>query len=441
MGTTDMSHWYLPRHRASLQTTAMRLPQSSSQLLSLRAIPIVFLLTLTAVVPAVGAADQLVCTPSILRFGAVTVGQTETQLIALSNVGQTSVTISASSFSNSEFMLSGIKLPLVLPAGQSVEASVVFVPTVKGWTSGTVTFTSNASNASLAIPMGGGGVSSEMLTATPASLSFGRVAVGKSATLTVVLTNTHSGNDTLTGLVPQGAGFTVSGPSMPLTLGSGQSVKLNVTFTPQTAGLTGGSVFVSGAYLNVPFSGTGTGSTIGQLTVNPTSINFGSVQVGTTSTQPSTLSATGGSVTVTSAASSSSQFNIEGVSFPLTIADGQSVSFNSTFSPSSSGTSSGTLTFVNTGSTTKTLESEAGTGTMPYVTLSWLASQSSIAGYNVYRGTAPGSYSKINTALDPGTTFVDKTPVPGATYYYAATSVDPTGKESTYSDPVAVYVP
>jgi len=419
----------------------MRLPQSSSQPLYFRALSVIFLLTLTAVLPAAGAADQLVCTPSTLRFGAVTVGQTETQLVALSNVGNSSVTISASNFNNSEFTLAGIKLPLILPAGQSVEVSVIFTPTVKGWTSGTLTFTSNASNASLVVPMGGGGVGTEMLTATPASLNFGQVAVGKSATLSVVLTNTHSGNDTLTGLVPQGAGFTVSGPSMPLTLAAGQSVKLSVTFAPPTSGLTGGSVFVSGAYLNVPFYGTGTGTTVGQLTVNPTSINFGSVEVGTTATQSSTLSATGGSVTVTSAASSNSQFKIDGVSFPVTIASGQSVSFNATFSPSSSGSSSGTLTFVNTGSTSKVSETEAGNGSMPYVTLSWSASQSSIAGYNVYRGTAPGSYSKINTALDPNTSFVDKAPVPGATYYYAATAVDSTGKESTYSDPIEVYVP
>jgi len=418
----------------------MRLPQSSSQPLFLRLIAITILLTLATVLPA-AATEQLVCTPTNLRFGAVTIGQTETQLIALTNNGQSSVTISASSFNNSEFKLSGVKLPLVVPAGQSVEVSVVFTPTAKAWTSGSVTFTSNASNASLVVPMGGGGVSIEMLTATPASLSFGSVAVGKSATLPVVLTNTHSGNDTLTELVPEGAGFTVSGPAMPITLTTGQSVKIYVTFTPQGDGLTGGSVFVSGAYLNVPFSGTGTGTAIGQLTVAPTSINFGSVEVGTTTTQSSSLTATGGSVTVTSASSSNSQYTIAGVSFPLTIASGQSVPFNVIFSPSSSGTTSSTLTFVNNGSTSKTQESETGTGTMPYVTLSWVPSESSISGYNIYRGTAPGAYSKLNSALDTVTTYVDKTAVPGSTYYYAATSVDSGGKESGYSEPIEVSVP
>jgi fibronectin type 3 domain-containing protein len=96
---------------------------------------------------------------------------------------------------------------------------------------------------------------------------------------------------------------------------------------------------------------------------------------------------------------------------------------------------------MNTGSTSKTLEAESGTGTMPAVTLSWLSSEGAIAGYNVYRGASAGSYSKINTALDPTTTYVDNTATPGATYYYAATAVDSKGNESTYSAPIQVYVP
>ncbi len=419
----------------------MRLPQSSTYPLFLRISTIFFLLTLTAVLPAAAATEQLVCTPFALRFGAVTVGQTETQLIALSNVGNTSVTITAASFNQSEFTLAGLNLPAVIPAGQTVEASVIFAPTVSGWTGGALTFTSNALNPSLPVLMGGGGVKVEMLTATPSSASFGQVPVGQSAAMTVVLTNTHTQSDTLAELIPQGTGFTVSGPTMPMTLASGQSVKLTVTFTPQGTGLTGGSVFVSGAYLNIPFYGTGTTATIGQLVVAPTSINFGNVDVGTTATQSSSLSATGGSVTVTGAGSSNSQFMIAGVSFPLTIAAGQSVPVNLNFTPTSSGNSSSTLTFVNNGSTSKTLEPAAGTGTMPYVTLSWSPGESSTAGYNVYRGTAPGSYSKVNTALDPQTTFVDKSVAPGATYYYCATTVDSTGKESSYSQPIEVAIP
>jgi ASPM-SPD-2-Hydin domain-containing protein/centrosomal CEP192-like protein len=417
----------------------MRLPQSSR-----RSLFILFfsILTLVTVLPA-GAAttQQLVCAPSSVKFGTVTVGQSETQIIELTNTGQTAVTVSASSMSSSEFSLSGLKLPLDLAAGQSIAFSANFLPTSKGWTSGSVTFTSNASNSTLKVGFVGTGVNSEVLTATPASLSFGEVSLGKSLTLPLVLTNACSYKEPLTALQTQGTGFSVSAPSLPLTLSPGQSVTLNVTFAPQASGLTGGSVYISvaGVSMNVPFSGTG--ETTGQLTVAPTAINFGSVEVGTTNTQSSTLSATGGSVTVSSVSSSNSQFAIAGVSFPLTIASGQSVSFDVKFAPSVAGKSSGSITFVNNGSTTKILESEAGTGTMPYVTLSWVSSPDSVSGYNVYRGTAPGVYSKINSALDPNTSFTDVTATPGATYYYAATAVSSSGEESSFSAPVEVSVP
>jgi fibronectin type 3 domain-containing protein len=78
---------------------------------------------------------------------------------------------------------------------------------------------------------------------------------------------------------------------------------------------------------------------------------------------------------------------------------------------------------------------------MPFVTLSWSASTSSVTGYNIYRGTAPGSYTKLNPSVDASTTYTDNTVVPGTTYYYAATSVSTSGQESGFSSPLQVAVP
>jgi fibronectin type 3 domain-containing protein len=59
----------------------------------------------------------------------------------------------------------------------------------------------------------------------------------------------------------------------------------------------------------------------------------------------------------------------------------------------------------------------------------------------VYRGAAAGNYSRINTTLDPITSYTDGTVVSGATYYYAATAVNSKGEESGYSSPLKVVVP
>ena len=210
---------------------------------------------------------------------------------------------------------------------------------------------------------------------------------------------------------------------------------MSVTFTPQSAGTTGGSIFVSGPWLVIPLTGTGT--VTGQLVVGPAPLNFGNVPVGTTTTQPITVSAVGGSVTVSSAASSSSQFVLDGASFPLAIAAGQSMSFNVAFSPKSSGALSGSLSFISNASDSKAVESLAGVGTVTQysVNLMWNSSTSA-TGYNVYRSMAAnGTYSKINSTTDPNTAYTDSTVVSGQTYYYAATSVSSSGQESARSTP------
>ena len=423
----------------------MRLPQSCSQSPSIGVISTILLLTLSVLVPlsAQAGTQPLACSPANLSFGQVPVGQSETQLAVLTNTGQNNATISGISVTDSEFIVSGLNLPVALAAGQSVPISVTFTPAGKGWMGAKITLTSNPN---FTIEIGGAGVTSESLTATPSSLSFGSVAVGTSTSLSVVLTNARSWKEKISGLQTTGkSNFSVSGPALPMVLAAGQSVTLNITFAPQSAGTTGGSLFIGGPNLNIPFTGTGTSAstTIGQLSVSPTALNFGNVDVGTTTTQASTMTATGGSVTISSAASSNSQFAIAGATFPMTISAGQSVQMNLVFSPTKSGAASGAVTLASNASNSQTAEALTGTGVMPTysVNLSWNASSSSVAGYNVYRGTAVGSYSRINSTLDPSAAYNDGTVAAGVTYYYAATAVNSSGQESSYSAPLQVAVP
>jgi hypothetical protein len=72
------------------------------------------------------------------------------------------------------------------------------------------------------------------------------------------------------------------------------------------------------------------------------------------------------------------------------------------------------------------------------VVLTWLASTSTVSGYNVYRGTANGGpYTLVNTSLVAGLSFTDSTVQNGLTYFYVATAVDSSGNESPYSSPPA----
>jgi hypothetical protein len=426
----------------SFRINCMRLPQSISQSFSTRVF-FILIISVALFVPQASAGtskQQLTCAPCTVRFGTVPIGQTETEIVVLANGGSTSVTVSAANLAGAGFSLSNVKLPMVIAAGQSVSWNVTFSPTATGWTGGKGTITSNASNPQLTLELAGSGTTSDSLVASPASVSFGQVAVGSSSTVPVVLSNTRSWSLKITSWQATGSGFSVSGPALPLTLNGGQTVTLNLTFTPQSAGTSGGSVFVSGPALNVPLAGTGTTTTAGQLSITPAVVNFGNVTVGTTGTQPITMSAANASVTVTSDASSSSQFVLNGVSLPLTIPAGQSMSFNVGFTPTGSGTVSGSLSFISNASNSQTSESLTGTGTQKQysVNLYWNAS-TGVVGYNVYRCTSSnGSYAKINSSLDPNTAYTDSGVASGTTYYYEATAVNSSGQESAPSSPPVV---
>lgn len=425
----------------------MRLPQSITRPLSVYFIHFlisgVLLVFCSGPLHAFVNVPELTRSPSLLRFGNVDVGQTETLMVTLTNGGQSNVTVSQVSISDPAFATPNLTLPLVVPAGQSVEVSISFTPGTTGWSPGLIKFLSNATNASLSVQAGGTGVDSEAVTVKPSSLSFGQVPVGGNSSRPLVLTNARSWSITISGIQITGAGFTVSGPTFPVTLSRGQSLALTVNYTPQSAGLQGGSVLVSGPGLCVPLAGTGTTTGMGQLSITPASLNYSNVPVGTTDTLPITVSATGASVTVTSASSSSPRFVLTGASFPVTIASGQSMSFGVAFTPQSSGTVSGALSFSSTASDSQLKESLTGIGTVtPYsVSLSWNQSSGAM-GYNVYRSTSSsGSFSKINPAVDNNTAYSDSTVASGNTYYYAATSVNSSGVESSLSTPVKVAVP
>lgn len=116
--------------------------------------------------------------------------------------------------------------------------------------------------------------------------------------------------------------------------------------------------------------------------------------------------------------------------------------FNVAFTPTSSGNASGTLSFSSNATNSTASQSVAGTGKAPEISLSWSASTSQVSGYNIYRRIgSSGSYGKINSTIDPNTSFLDATVAPGQSYEYATTAVTSSGGESVYSNQVEIAVP
>lgn len=76
------------------------------------------------------------------------------------------------------------------------------------------------------------------------------------------------------------------------------------------------------------------------------------------------------------------------------------------------------------------------------VLLSWDASTSTAAGYNVYRSTVSGSgFTKLNLSLITTLTYTDTTVQNGTTYFYVAMAVDSGGNESVDSTQASATIP
>jgi len=92
-------------------------------------------------------------------------------------------------------------------------------------------------------------------------VDFGSVGVGASSKQTVIFSNAGSGSLTISQAAVNGAGFTMTGQTFPITLSAGQTSSINVQFAPTVSGSTTGSVSVVSNATNTPttiaLSGTG----------------------------------------------------------------------------------------------------------------------------------------------------------------------------------------
>ena len=390
------------------------------------------------------ATAALTATSAALSFGKVTVGTTQTLPETLNNSGGAAITITQVA-AGAGYTVSGLNLPLTLNAGQSTSFSVAFTPQSAGSSTVNLAITNNGPNATFAIPLSGTGIAAGSLSAS--SVSFGNVQVGSNSSQNATLTNSGGSGVTVSQANLSGPPFTMTGLTLPMTLSAGQSFTFSVSFAPTSAGSAVGSIALvsnaSGTSPSISLSGTGTAA--GQFSVNPGSFSFGSVVVGASKSLPATVSATGSSVTVTSASVSSGEFTLTGPTLPVTIPAGGTASFTLTFTPQASGTASAMVSFATNAPGSPVSESVSGSGMAApqhSVSLSWSPSTSSVTGYNVYRGSATGGpYAKLTSSADESTSYTDSSVQAGQTYYYVTTSVGTDGVESAYSNQVSAVIP
>ncbi len=181
------------------------------------------------------------------------------------------------------------------------------------------------------------------------SLSFGNVTAGTSKMLTVSATNTGTTAITISGATVSTKNFSLSAPSLPVTIGAGQNATASIVFTPNAAGSFVATLSVTNDASTQPpaLSLTGTGVADGQLVPNPTNESFGNITVGSQHSQSVTLTNNGASnVTISSASVSGPGFQFSGLTTPLTLNASKSTTFTITFAPQATGTAIGSVTIT-----------------------------------------------------------------------------------------------
>ena len=259
------------------------------------------------------------------------------------------------------------------------------------------------------------------------------VVVGQTATFSVTATGTAplSYQWQKNGVAVSGA--TSSGYTTPATTTSDNGSQFTVTISNSIASVTSNIITLT---VTAP----------GQLSAGSSTLSFGNVNVGSSSTQGTTVTNSGAAnVTISSVTITGAGLSITGISNGLVLTPGASVTMNVIFAPASAGSLTGSSVLIASNASNSPLSvSLSGTGVAVQhsAILSWTASSSVVTGYNIYRSaTSGGPYTTLNSSLNASTTFTDMSVLSGQTYYYVVTAVNASNVESAYSNQVQAAIP
>jgi hypothetical protein len=394
------------------------------------------------------AQANLTFSPAKVNFGNVAVDGSATIVVTLTNSGKSAALLYGEGLFASQFAVVGLKTPITLAPAKSITLSVEFKPMFVGPATGSLNVFSNASDRHAVLSVSGTGVNAG-LSANPASASFGSVPVGISNSQTIQLANIGSASAVISAAtVSAGAGFTISGLTVPLTLSAGKTATFNVVFSPKTDGTVGGFISIASTLSTVKVAVSGTGVTgTRSISASVASWNFGNVNVGSSGSGSVLLTNTGNSsVTISGLAFSGAGVSASGVANGTILNSGQTATLTMKFAPLAAGSVTGSVSVTSNATVSPTKIAVSGTGVASAghsVKLGWAASTTSgVIGYNVYRSTVSGGpYTKLNSAPISALQYTDTSVQAGLEYFYVLTSVESSGLEGSYSSQIAASIP
>jgi hypothetical protein len=237
-------------------------------------------------------APGVMFTPAALTFASRTVFTTSTaQTLTLANNGTSTLGITSIAISGDFAYTTGC--PASLAPGASCTIDVTFTPLVVGARSGTLTVADTAAGSPHTVALNGTGLSTAVpvLDVSPSVVEFSAQPVGTgSAPQVVIVSNTGNAPLTFGSIAITGEFAIVAAPggaapaACPVTLGAGESCRIDVVFHPAAFNGREGSLTIAtdAGTFALRLFGTGLVPEPAQLEV-PASLDFGAQAVGTRS--------------------------------------------------------------------------------------------------------------------------------------------------------------
>jgi len=291
--------------------------------------------------------------PTTVNFGQVGVGKQTTQTVAVSNTGTKPISITQASISNPQFSWSGVTLPMSMATGQSANFTIAVTPSAGGTLTGALTVQGSDGATPAVVSLSATAVAAApQISVSSTSIQFGTVGIGSTNSQDLTISNTGGADLTISVISVTGPGFGVSRITTPKTVTAGQSVSAGVSFQPAGGGGVSGTLSITSndpgnPLMTVTLAGTGSATAPGRLEVNPTSVSFGNVSIGSSGTKSIILNNPGTtSVPISIIAVSGTGFSVNGITTPFTLNAASTATLNAVFAPTAAGSASGSVTIT-----------------------------------------------------------------------------------------------
>lgn len=223
------------------------------------------------------------------------VGASATTQLVFTNIGLLAGSVTISGFNRTEFTGSADSV-LTLNVADTASYTITFSPTTQGQISDTIIISGDL--GTIYVVLNGTGLSGAAdgsFTLSANAVNFSSVVIGTTSESNIIVTNTSTGQETITASLAGAAEFSLSTQSS-FNLQAGESATITVAFSPASAAEVSDSLVISSGLrtrlLLVNGIGIESSDTLRTFIVSSGTIDFGTVLVGSSATGQTTVIST-----------------------------------------------------------------------------------------------------------------------------------------------------